>query len=97
MANYGNNNRSGGYGNNTRGTTAAAPAAARTEGEKSDALLSTGLFTPKNPDSKAVASVQIKEAVTLSAGSVIHLLPVDPTKYKKNPPAFKMVIFPARK
>lgn len=91
MAQYGNQQR-GSYGSNR--PTQAAPAARSFSSEKkaesTNVIYSTGVFKPKKVDSKALASVQLKEAVTLAAGDRIILLANDtsrPTKTGKEGPS----------
>lgn len=68
-------------------TAGAAPAAGA---GKSAALWSTGLFTPRNASSKAIATVQVKEDVVLKAGSYINLYESD--KKGETSPIFRMQV-----
>lgn len=68
---YGNNNRptfskAGTSSSNSTSTATARPKAA-------GVVLSTGLFAPDREGSKALATVRVKEAVTIPAGSYINL------------------------
>lgn len=52
----------------------AAPAvAAKGPTTRKPALFSTGLFSPTKEGVKAIGSVQVKEAITIPAGSYINL------------------------
>ena len=63
---------------------------------KSSALVNTGLFAPEEGSpSKAVASVKLKEAVTIPAGSYINLYENDRRK-KDSDPVFKLQIREAK-
>lgn len=65
---YGNNNRSTFSGNRT-----AAAGTTATKAKSPGVVLSTGLFAPDREGSKALATVRVKEAVTIPAGSYINL------------------------
>ena len=63
----------------------------------STALLNTGLFAPEEGSpSKAIASVKLKEGVTIPAGSYINLYENDRRK-KDSDPQFKLQIREAKK
>ena len=89
MAGYTPRN-SGSNSNVTHGTAQAASKPVQKEAGKSDALFSTGLFAPSNSDSKAIATIKLKEAVTLPAGSYINLYESD--KKSDKSPLFKMQV-----
>jgi hypothetical protein len=59
---------------------------------KKDALFTTGIFAP-HPQSKgkAIATVQLKEAVTIPAGSYINLYECEERKTDKSP-LFRMQV-----
>lgn len=59
---------------------------------KKDALFTTGIFAP-HPQSKgkAIATVQLKEAVTIPAGSYINLYECEDRKTDKSP-LFRMQV-----
>lgn len=54
------------------------------------ALFTTGLFRPDSEKSKALASIRVKEAVTIPAGSYINLYTVD--EPKENGPTHRIQI-----
>lgn len=85
------------YGNsgNNRSFQKPSNAPVQTKGP-STALLSTGLFAPDREGSKAVATVRIKEAVTIPAGSYINLYESDRSKGEKSP-MFRLQIREATK
>lgn len=91
-----NNNSKGGYANNRTAApaaTTAATAAAHSDKPKVEAIFSTGLFAPTKPGVRSMGSVQLKESVTIPAGSYINLYPNDkPTSDKS--PAFRVVVTP---
>lgn len=64
---------------------------------KIEALVNTGLFAPEEGSpSKAIASVKLKEEVTIPAGSYINLYENDRRK-KDSDPVFKLQIREAKK
>lgn len=64
---------------------------------KTEALVNTGLFAPEEGSpSKAIASVKLKEAVTIPAGSYINLYENDRRKQDTDP-VFKLQIREAKK
>lgn len=54
-------------------TSSVAPAAGKGPTTRKPALFSTGLFSPTKEGVKAIGSVQVKEAITIPAGSYINL------------------------
>lgn len=80
------------YGNRNASTRTAAPAAATsTTGTKSAGVLfRTGLFAPRNENSKAIGTVQLKEDVVLKAGSYINLY--ENEKKSDTSPIFSMQV-----
>lgn len=83
------------YGRNNTGTTrGAAPAAVTTNkatGPAAGTLFTTGLFAPLSEKSKAIGTVQIKETITIPAGSYLNLYQVDQPKNDKSP-IFRMQV-----
>lgn len=69
------------------GTTTGKPVAAGTTA----AIFSTGLFAPRE-GSKSIATVQLKEAVTIPAGSYINMYEAD-SKGDKSP-IFRLQVRP---
>lgn len=63
--------------------------------DRPKAILSTGLFTPTKEGVKAVGSVQLKEDVTLPAGSYINLY-VNEDRKSDSSPAFKIQVTPGK-
>lgn len=68
----------------------ASKAAAGTTTASKEALFSTGLFAPKSDKTKSIGSVQLKEAVTLPAGSYINLYTVE--NGGENKPVFRIQV-----
>lgn len=89
---YGNQNSGNKFGNTAK-TAAAAPATQATDRPKVEALFSTGLFAPTKPGVKSMGSVQLKEDVTLPAGSYINLYTNDKKTSDKSP-AYRIVATP---
>lgn len=94
---YQQNNR-GSFSNNTR---PAAPAAkGPTQGDKkSDIIFSTGMFPGRakqdGSPSKVLGEVQLKEDLTIPAGSRLKLIPVDPSRYSdkaKAVPVYQLMV-----
>lgn len=54
------------------------------------ALFTTGLFRPDSEKSKALASIRLKEALTIPAGSYINLYTVD--EPKENGPTHRIQV-----
>lgn len=84
--------------NQVAGGMASKPVATTTTGKK-ESLFSTGLFVKKddagNPvEGATLASVQIKEAVTLPAGSWINLYQNEPKTPKH--PEFSIKVNPGK-
>lgn len=52
--------------------------------EKKKALFTTGLFRPTKEGVKSLGSVQVKEAITIPAGSYINIYEVDDKSRFKN-------------
>lgn len=64
------------FGNRSFGNKSATSTASKSVGSgsgDSEVILSTGLFTPSNKNSKALATIQVKEAVTIPAGAYINV------------------------
>jgi hypothetical protein len=80
------------------GSSYSKPVAHKPEASaaKSDALFSSGLFTPDNEKSKAIGTVRVKETITIPAGSYINLYENDRKKTDKDP-VFKLQIREATK
>lgn len=77
------------YGNQNR-STFTKPAAGNSGGATkrpmaAGVVLSTGLFAPDREGSKAIATVKVKEAVTIPAGSYINLYENDKKTSDKSP------------
>jgi hypothetical protein len=62
----------------------AVPSASGARATSEDTVFSTGLFKPLNENSKAVATIQLKEDVVLKAGMYINLYEAD-AKTEKSP------------
>lgn len=96
MAGYSSNNR--GYSSNSNYSKPAPNARpAGAEGKK-DILFSTGMF-PARPrqdgsKSKVLGEVQVKETLTIPAGSRLKLIPVDASKYAegKTVPVYQLLV-----
>jgi len=85
-------------GNANKSNTAAAAPAKQTR-KTEDEVFSTGLFAGK-PGSPMVASVLIKEDVTIPAGSYINLFQNEPgkkTSTGKDAPPFRLSVRAANK
>ena len=83
-------------GNANKGNTAAAaPATAnKSAANKAETLFSTGLFAPEK-EGPMVASVQVKETITIPAGSYINVFqnaPGEKTKTGKDAPPFRLSV-----
>lgn len=80
---YQQNNR-GNYSNNRT----SAPARAATTEKKNDVIFSTGMFPGRKKQdgspSKVLGEVQLKEDLTIPAGSRLKLIPVDASRYSKD-------------
>lgn len=100
MAGY-QNQGSGNRGNfrqpQAAGAASTRPVSAGPGGssERPKAIFSTGLFAPTKEGVKSLGSVQLKEDITLPAGSYINLYPVDQTK--DNSPVYKIQVTPGKK
>lgn len=77
------------YGNKPA-TVASAPAKSGTTGPK-EALFRTGLFKPNKEGVKAIGSVQVKEDVTIPAGSYLNLYENEKMTSEKSP-AFNLTV-----
>jgi major membrane immunogen (membrane-anchored lipoprotein) len=82
MAGYNSGVRYNG-GNKQSAHTAKPVAAASGSGESSQ-LFKTGLWAPTREGSKAIATVQVKETITIPAGSYLNLYQAD-KKNEKSP------------
>lgn len=71
------------YNGGNKSTHAAKPAVASGSGESSQ-LFKTGLWAPTREGSKAIATVQVKETITIPAGSYLNLYQAD-KKNEKSP------------
>jgi hypothetical protein len=93
------------YGNNNSGNFARKPASGSTPTsrpmqqapttEKVEAIFRTGLFLPDREGVAAMASVQVKEDVTIPAGSYITIYKNDDKKSEKSPD-FSLVVKPGK-
>lgn len=92
MAGYQSNRQYTNNRTNTQGSSAAATdkgAAGATAREAN--LFQTGLWKPEK--GAALATVQVREDLTIPAGSYINVFVVDDvSRYKGNPPSHKMTI-----
>jgi hypothetical protein len=86
----GSNSNSNFRGNNN--ARAASTGATGTAGVRK-AILRTGLFAPTRDGAKDIASVQVKETVTIPAGSYINLYLSD-SKSEKGP-KYNLSVMPA--
>lgn len=73
-------------------SSAPRPAAA---GDRPKAIFSTGLFAPTKEGVKSLGNVQLKEDITLPAGSYINLYPVERTK--DSSPVYKIQVTPGKR
>lgn len=80
---YQGNNR-GTYSGNRPAQAPAAPAV------KKQSIFSTGLFAPTKEGVKSLGSIQVKEDVTIPAGSYINLYTND--KKGDNMPVFRLSV-----
>lgn len=84
-----------GRSNYGQGKPATAPAAAPAF-EKTEAVFITGVFEPKvkKEGSRTLGTIQLKEAVTLPANSILKVMAVDPSKYAKGKkvPAYLIIV-----
>ena len=71
----------------------AAPAGVSKVGGKKEALFRTGLFAPTKEGVKSIGSVQVKEDITLPAGSFINLYENDKRTTDKHP-MFTLTVTP---
>lgn len=83
---YGRGNNVSSNNNRTVGGSSAGQ-------KKTEAIFSTGLFAPRE-GSKSVATIQLKESVTIPAGAYINLYSVDQKTEKS--PIFRMQVRPGQ-
>lgn len=83
-------------GNYSKPATAGAPRVAGKKFEDKPAILFTGAFAPDETrdGDRLLASVTIKDSLTIPAGSKLKVMTVDPSKYAngKKVPAYLIVI-----
>lgn len=75
-------------GSNAKSNSSVA-SGAKTKREK---LFSTGLFAPTREGVKSIGSVQVKEDITIPAGSYLNLYEADSSRYEGNAPAFNLTV-----
>jgi len=85
----GNANRTGAAATAGKTFAAAAPTAGAVKVEN---IFSTGLWTQEG--GKSLATVQVREDVTIPAGSYINLYATDEAMRKENSPDFKITVRP---
>lgn len=95
---YQQNNRGSFSNNNTRSAAPAAKGPAAGD-KKSDIIFSTGMFPGRakqdGTPSKVLGEVQLKEDLTIPAGSRLKLIPVDPSRYSdkaKAVPVYQLMV-----
>jgi hypothetical protein len=92
---YGTNQQRSSYGNsNSNNSKAAASAGAKSSGQKREVIFRTGLFAPTKEGVKAIGTVQVKEDVTIPAGSYLNLYESD--KKSEKSPAFSLSVTPGQ-
>ena len=87
---YGTNN-SNKSGFNSSSKSAAANKSA---GQKREVIFRTGLFSPTREGVKAIGTVQVREDVTIPAGSYLNLYESD--KKSDKSPAFSLAVTPGQ-
>lgn len=83
---YGSNSNKSAGSNNNSGSKVA--------GQKREVIFRTGLFAPTREGVKAIGTVQVREDITIPAGSYLNLYESD--KKNEKSPAFSLAVTPGQ-
>lgn len=89
---YGTNQQKSSYGNNSKPAAASSLSGNKVVGQKREVIFRTGLFAPTKEGVKAIGTVQVKEDITIPAGSYLNLYESD--KKNEKSPAFSLSVTP---
>ena len=91
---YGTSNSKSNYSSSNNSNRGAASSAQKSSGQKREVIFRTGLFAPTREGVKAIGSVQVKEDITIPAGSYLNLYESD--KKNEKSPAFNLQVTPGQ-
>jgi len=88
---YGKTAPTSSFGGGNRSNNAPRPTSTTNKAPTKKVIFSTGLFAPTKEGVKSIGSVQVKEDVTIPAGSYINLYEND-KRDKETSPMFKLSV-----